>query len=186
MCKIIDFYINGGTDNQGRTLDDILGKSNDWMEAAHDYVQWIFPTKEPSGFNPNAPVLTNEELETMRFEISRKGNLFYTFFDVVENFLRFLGIKSIWCFDTFSHFELAEDFHQRRYTWLEFNHNALRITRMFTCLSLMGFGKGIPGTASNMGQELLDFMKSQAAANGARISDNTLSYWEAAVFDYDA
>lgn len=38
----------------------IVQKSDEWLAATHDYIQWLFPLPERSQFNPHAPILTNE------------------------------------------------------------------------------------------------------------------------------
>lgn len=54
----LDFYLGTGTDHRGRTLWQIVQKSDAWIEETHDYIQWLFPLSEPSQFNPHAPILT--------------------------------------------------------------------------------------------------------------------------------
>ena len=56
---IVVFY-SGGTDGNGRTLREILGWSDATLEGVHDYIQWVFPTRQPSGVNPFAPLVTAE------------------------------------------------------------------------------------------------------------------------------
>src|SRR5262245_52979525 len=55
--RVGDFY-SGGRDTEGRTLDEILAWDDDRREAVHDYIQWVFPTRQPSGVNPDAPLVT--------------------------------------------------------------------------------------------------------------------------------
>src|SRR5687767_14960180 len=55
---IVEFY-SGGRDSAGRTLDEILAWDDDRLEAIHDYIQWLFPTRQPSGVNPFAPLVTD-------------------------------------------------------------------------------------------------------------------------------
>lgn len=57
---IFDFYRAVGTDHRGRTLSQILQKSDRWLEETHDYIQWLFPLYVRSKFNPHAPLLTDE------------------------------------------------------------------------------------------------------------------------------
>jgi hypothetical protein len=56
---IVRFY-SGGVDDRGRTLDDILAASDRELEAAHDCIQWLFPTSGRSRFNPGAPLVTGD------------------------------------------------------------------------------------------------------------------------------
>jgi hypothetical protein len=43
-----------------RTLDDILAASDRELEAAHDCIQWLFPTSGRSRFNPGTPLVTGD------------------------------------------------------------------------------------------------------------------------------
>src|SRR5207244_8430299 len=43
----------------GRTLAGIPAWDDDRLEAVHDYIQWLFPTRQPSGVNPFAPLITD-------------------------------------------------------------------------------------------------------------------------------
>ncbi|MGH9411741.1 MAG: opioid growth factor receptor-related protein, partial [Vicinamibacterales bacterium] len=47
---VVDLY-SGGSDDEGRTLQQILAWDDDRLERAHDYIQWLFPTRQPSGVN---------------------------------------------------------------------------------------------------------------------------------------
>jgi hypothetical protein len=39
---------------------------DDQLEAVHDFVQWLFPLPEPSGFNAAVPILTRESIQEFR------------------------------------------------------------------------------------------------------------------------
>ena len=54
---ILDFYSGVGPDHRGRFLHEILRWSDTDLERLHDYIQWLFPLSERSGFNPSAPLL---------------------------------------------------------------------------------------------------------------------------------
>ena len=45
---------------------DILAFDDAAIEQAHDFIQWTFPLRERSGAQPNAPTLTEEDVETIR------------------------------------------------------------------------------------------------------------------------
>lgn len=181
MSKITDFYSGIGTDAAGRTLEEILSKSNEWLEACHDYIQMVFPLRIASHFNPDAPLLSDEDVTFFKENFSKPTDVFYNFFKMVDKFLYFMGIQDVWYFNTFDGFELADNFEKQKYTWLEFNHNALRITRMLKCLSILGLNSGIEGSFSNYAVELLNFMKSVAAEKGIEYGGNRLAYWEDAL-----
>src|SRR5208283_1467128 len=43
-------------------LHEIQEWADGQLEAVHDYIQWVFPLPERSGFNVAAPVLTRESI----------------------------------------------------------------------------------------------------------------------------
>lgn len=128
--KVLAFYGGSGCDHRGRTLDEMLQWDNDALEFVHDYIQWLFPLTVPSGFNPEAPVLSSDVIQQFRDTPQLRNKL-------LEAFKLLLG---------FYGFELNEmtvrrsaNFRQRADNWLFVgNHNMLRITRILTCLSLLG------------------------------------------------
>jgi hypothetical protein len=182
MSKITDFYGDVGQDAAGRTLREVLAQNFFWMEAEHDYIQWLFPNREPSNFNPDAPLLTDEDVAILSAAITAQQRPYFdNFHDAIDKWLAFLGIKVIGYFNVFDGFELTEDFEDRKYTWLEFNHNALRITRFFHWLRELDYGSSEKGHWHNFGLDLLVFMQETAAARGVVIGAKTLNYWQQAL-----
>jgi hypothetical protein len=55
MSQLTEFYQGTGLDTEGRTLAQIWAFSDEAMEDDHDFIQWLFPLREPSRFNPDAP-----------------------------------------------------------------------------------------------------------------------------------
>ena len=55
---LLRFYGLESGDARGRSLTEIWGWDDERLEQVHDYIQWLFPLREPSAFNPGAPVLT--------------------------------------------------------------------------------------------------------------------------------
>ena len=64
--RIIAFYSGTEPDHRGRYLHEIQQWPDDQLEAVHDYIQWLFPLPEPSGFNLAAPVLNRESIQEFR------------------------------------------------------------------------------------------------------------------------
>ena len=54
-------FLLGALDQRGRSLETYLSADVDWLEDRHDWVQWAFPNREPSVFNPEAPLWTPGE-----------------------------------------------------------------------------------------------------------------------------
>lgn len=78
MSAIVDFYRDekGVANPSGYSLFDILHnwEDGDW-EGVHDFIQWVFPLKEPSNFNPDAPLLTEEDIALFRADDDLKTAL---------------------------------------------------------------------------------------------------------------
>lgn len=115
LKTLYDFHINDGTitiKSGTYTLQQILDEDDEWWESNHDFIQWTYPTDEPSKFNDNAPVLTKEftELFIKDLEIDINPRLFQRFREFIENT------------DCLS---------------LPFNHNYLRFSRVLRCIALL-------------------------------------------------
>jgi hypothetical protein len=159
MSKITDFYTNNGLDNEGRSFEEIMFATDDWLEVAHDWVQWVFPLQDLSNFNENAPILTDEEVQIFRSDPKIQKNLEWAYF----RFLHFLGLN----YQDHQIIE-GENFEKRKpHVWAGFNHNYLRITRFIACLQKCDR------------QADVDVFYEWLTQNKARfgISDNTFDYW---------
>ena len=93
MSRLLDFYRGQATDAEGRLLKEIWTWDDDDLEAVHDFIQWLFPLPEPSQFNPDAPLLTEEDIDAFKNDPILRANVMKSF----ERILAFLG------------FSLAED-----------------------------------------------------------------------------
>jgi len=63
MPTIKSFYLGEEPYTNGVLLHQVLDANDAWWEKQHDFIQWIFPTKTRSEFNPNAPILTKLDAE---------------------------------------------------------------------------------------------------------------------------
>jgi len=114
MSEIIKFY-QFKESSCRHTLSDIWDWSNDQLEIEHDFIQWIFPLNEASSYNPDAPVLSIEDIKEFR----NSPELQFRVMVSVHTFMRFLyRTVNPWC--------------------TEKDHNHLRITRMLKSLRLLG------------------------------------------------
>lgn len=129
--RLLNFYNNcdrlmiSDTVTGYMTLDRILAKDDEFWESCHDFIQWVFPTNQPSVFNPIAPIL---DRHTARW-ISKR-NLLRAF----DRFLTFLGVKDPQNPDAIGNIRYA----RVRQWYQPGNHNLLRITRVLKCLMLCG------------------------------------------------
>lgn len=101
-------FLMGAADPKGRTVETILEADDLWLEDRHDWVQWAFPNREPSLFNPDAPVWSSDEAAALPEEAL--ANLRR----LVRRYQRFL---------------LHTDWWRHRS-----DHNHQRITRVLLCL----------------------------------------------------
>lgn len=121
----------------GFTLEDMWNKSETWKEFNHSYIQWLFPTTEPSKYHITAPYITNIEY----FKENAKE-----FEDIKDNILTSLTVMM-----DFYGFNVREAVNMGRrnifYTfdqnnkntkkWLvKSSHHHLRISRILKCLML--------------------------------------------------
>jgi hypothetical protein len=127
---LIEFYAGTRPDDRGRFLRDIQNWPDDRLEAVHDYIQWLFPLREPSAFNPGAPLLDDAAISAFRARPELQDNLRASFLRL----LRFYGLELVE-----GRVAAAANFPARAANWLTpSNHNHLRITRILLALRLMG------------------------------------------------
>ena len=75
MSPIVAFLSGEGTDGAGREVFDILSFDDPAIEQVHDFIQWTFPLRERSGAQPNAPTLTDEDIEDIRESMAAQAAL---------------------------------------------------------------------------------------------------------------
>src|SRR5690242_21541031 len=73
--QLLGFYSDVGPDNRGRFLREIQHWPDDELERTHDYIQWLFPLEEPSGFNLNAPTLNAYTINRFRSDADLRRRL---------------------------------------------------------------------------------------------------------------
>ena len=110
VCRFLE---GKSPDHRGRFLGDIRSFEDQKIESVHDFIQWLFPLDEPSGANPNAPVLDMAEIEAIRQSERASQNLL----ESSQWYLNFLTRNSHWI--------------------CEHDHNHLRISRVIKSLRLL-------------------------------------------------
>ena len=169
---IVDFYAGTATDQRGRSLREIQQWSDDRLEAAHDYIQWLFPLPEPSPVNPLAPVLRETTIETFATRAELRENLRAS----LDRMLRFYGL------------ELRNgpppdviasgNFAARASNWLRAgNHNHLRITRILKCCALLGLG----AEARAFLERLEEIYLGEQRKPHTGITGESMRYWRSAI-----
>lgn len=166
MSQLIDFYRGHGHDAEGRTLAELWAWDDEQLEIAHDYIQWMFPLPEPSQYNPDAPVLTPQEIAEFCGDERCRENLRRSF----ERFIAFLG------FALTADGEVVEggNFASRiADVWESPNHNWLRITRVLRSLTLLGL--------RNEAGALFQRLDALYGSRRFPITAETFAYWAEAI-----
>ena len=169
--RLVRFHLGQETDHRGRYLFDIQRWPDNKLETVHDYIQWLFPLPERSGFNLAAPVLTAESIQEFRTRTELQQNLRVSFLRMMS----FYGLEA----------RLAEaitvtrssSFAVRSAGWLSAsNHHHLRITRILRCLSVLG----LEAEAKAFFECLAEIHEEERSKPAPAISDETFEYWRAA------
>ena len=166
MSRLLDFYWGEATDTEGRFLGEILSWSDDELEAVHDFVQWLFPLPEPSRFNPDAPLLTVEDVAAFHSDPLLRDNLLQSF----GRFLAFLGLSQAADETVVEGPNFAARVPD---VWAYSNHNWLRVTRLLHCLRLLG--------QEDRARSLFAWLALQYKRHKFPIPADTFRYWTKAV-----
>jgi hypothetical protein len=132
---VVAFY-SGGLDNRRRTLEELWSWSDDRLEAVHDYIQWMFPTVQPSGVNPSAPLVTRQTIEAFASDRFLRDRLRRS----LDRMLSFYGLQRVTTPGADDRVEIdPARFADRAANWLHpGNHNHLRLTRIMDSLGTLG------------------------------------------------
>jgi hypothetical protein len=160
VSRLLDFYRGVGTDSEGRTLAQLWAYSEAKLETTHDFIQWLFPLREPSRFNPDAPLLTDSDIVEFRNDPRLKESLRRS----LDVFLAFVGLR----FEG-DHVVEAKDFDRKQVIWRHPNHNWLRITRVLASTRLLGLKE-----ESRAFYALLENLRGRSDSG---ITDDTFEYW---------
>lgn len=166
---LIRFYLGEDTDSEGRWLRDLRGWNAGQLESVHDYIQWLFPTRQRSAFNPNAPGLDDATIRTFRTDERLRAALLDSF----RQMLAFYGFR---CREENGQpvVETSADWPARSREWFYAgDHNLLRITRVLDCLSTLGL--------ESHARAFLHALDAVCDAAPATIPRRTREFWRSAV-----
>ena len=166
MSLLLDFYRGRETDSEGRFLKDILAWPDNDFEAVHALLQWVFPIPEPTKFNSEAPLLTENDIAAFKSDPILQANLLKSF----NRILRFLGFAM-----TGDGKVVEGDNFSTRIpdVWAMPNHNWLRISRILRSLTLLGL--------EPQAQALYERLSGYFTTRRFPIPANTFRYWTEAV-----
>jgi Opioid growth factor receptor (OGFr) conserved region len=162
MPDLIAFYRGLAPDSEGRTLDQIRAFSDDEMEDVHDFIQWMFPLREPSRFNPDAPLLTDADVAAFRSDPALREALARSF----ARFLQFLGLAI-----EGDRVVEGPDYASKSEVWRYPNHNWLRITRVLASTRMLGL--------EAESEAFFSFLEGLHKPGKSGIDDRTFAYWAA-------
>lgn len=166
MSRLVDFYRGKVTNTEGRRLADIWSWDDEELEFVHDYIQWLFPLTEPSQFNPDAPLLTADDIAAFQTDPGLQTSLRRSF----DRILAFLGLALT------EEGQVVEgpNFAARAAgVWAAPNHNWLRVTRILYSLVLLGMALEA--------RALYDWLAAAYTSRKYPISAETFWYWTEAV-----
>jgi opioid growth factor receptor-like protein len=166
---IVRFYRHEAPDDRGRMLREIWTWDDDRLERVHDFIQWLFPLREPSMVNDSAPVATDATVAAFAADAALRDALRRSF----ELMMGFYGL----------HVEPSEagririiegaDFARRSRNWITpHNHNHLRLTRILGSVRMLGL--------PDHGQALFERLRAIYDARRDAISPVTFGYWQRA------
>lgn len=125
MSEIIAFF-QGAPNRNGLTVHDIHEFDRDQLETKHDFIQWLFPTKSPSAFNPDVPSLTNKDIARFKRHRAYRKVLLAN----LNLMLAFYGFGA-----GPDGIEKASNFRFATSQWVTpHNHNYMRISRILDSL----------------------------------------------------
>jgi len=183
MAPVIDpkgdrwlaFYLGHDFDHRGRTIERMWAYSDRSLEAIHDYIQWLFPLRTPSPFNPDAPLLNDDNVAFARSspEVQRRLRT------SLQRMLYFYGFD-LYYGDEWRPEIIVNDerFDECTERWLNpGNHNYQRISRMLGCLVAVGLEAEARALLGAL-EELYEVEDERDEGN--RIGARTLGFWRAA------
>jgi len=166
--NILAFY-QGRPDSSARMLEDIWLWDYQKLEYTHDYIQWLFPLKEKSRFNRNAPILNDEVIQAFRTDEQLRVRLRKS----LEVMLQFYGLQYNKFDDKGIEITKSDNYPERKLNWIEEgNHNYLRLTRILTSLRLLGLEDYAQALFKSLNQIYLEESK--------KIGSKTYAYWKSA------
>jgi len=137
---LLDFYRGQAPDLSGRFIQELWAQNDDELEGCHDYIQWLFPSAQPSKFNAQAPLLDEETVAAFRADDNLKARLLTS----LELMLPFFGLQVTIGDDMKPVVGKAANYDEREANWHEapkegyLNHNLLRLTRILEALRVLG------------------------------------------------
>ena len=164
--KLVQFYREEIPADGIHWIDDIFKWSHSRLEGEHNYVQWLFPTKEPSMLH-ECPVLDDQQIEIFKSDPKLKSRVANAF-DLILDFYGFeLSSGGIGHPESGIVEEIESANGKDPQAWIRyFNHNFLRITRILRSMRYLG--------RDDLSKALFNKLKEYREF----CTDNSFNYWQ--------
>jgi Opioid growth factor receptor (OGFr) conserved region len=164
--RLINFYSGKSSDDAGRMIEDIWRFSFSELEETHDYIQWLFPLRTRSAFNPDAPTLKSETITVFHADSNLRDRVRRS----LEVMLTFYGLELDQSNPAQPVIQKSKSFPARSVSWLQpYDHNHLRLTRILTSLRLLG----LPELSVAFYRCLQEIVKESPE----RVASETVAFW---------
>jgi hypothetical protein len=166
--KLVRFYSGEEPDDRGRFLKQILKWQDHELEYTHDYIQWLFPLKEKSGFNIDAPVVTAATIAAFRKDAVLRMRLRNS----LNRMLAFYGMEMSESVPPVV--TRSQSFPDQARNWLNAsNHNHLRITRILKSPRLLG----LEAESAAFFECLKEIYSEEPLKPNRAITETTFRFW---------
>ena len=166
--NFLEFLTGAGVDGRGRTLADYMQFDAAKWEECHDHIQWAFPTKTRSAYNPNAPVVPED------FVFEGDCRVKQAILDLMKNYFASLHITMETATNGVNFVKFTFDPSNNNDSWVwSGDHNMKRMTRLIECLGIFDM--------QAIQRDLVEFLLYDLAVKNADyISYSTIVFWVAA------
>lgn len=169
LSELLNFYAGTGTDHRGRRIEDVWSWSHEKLEQVHDFIQWIFPLPELSSFNPDAPILTVEDISSFRRSEKLKDRVLKSL-DLMLDFYGFVRLEDKGDVKIVK----SLNYENRIREWVTpYNHNFIRITRILKSIKLLGL--------SAYAAKFFDALEVLYLEKQNIVGSVSFQYWKAAI-----
>ena len=150
-------------------MREILAWGDGPLEYTHDFIQWLFPMRERSPVNPDAPVVDDATIAAFHADPKLRESLAAAF----NRMAAFYGFEVRTASGKTSIVK-SRDWPNRSANWLTpRNHNMLRITRIITSLRLFGL--------DHLAQAFFAALTElHSSVEGQAIGEVTFGFWKSA------
>lgn len=158
LINLMKFFRNEEPNSEGCKLEDILQYSFSKMECQHNFIQWIFPTKERSQYNSTAPLI----IDSFKNEFQDDPLAKRYFCESCQLYLNHIGFScvrgDIVCSpNPFIFYQLP-------------SHNLLRITRVLNSLNQIG--------NTECSGKLYKALITEVERHPLKVNQTTVDFWK--------